>query len=233
MSDALLALDGVSAGYGPFRALFDVSVTVRAGSVLAVLGANGAGKTTLARVCSGLVAPSAGRVAFDGADMTGVRAFEYARRGIVHAPEGRSVFATLSVEENLELALERGRSAAEVQDRIAHAYSMFPKLADRRTQVAGTMSGGEQRMLALARVIAAQPRLLIADELSLGLAPIVVDEVYATLARIRDAGTAIIVVEQHVEHALAIADDAVLLEQGRVVAHDTADAMRAAAVRML
>ena len=233
MTTALLELRDVSAAYGPFRALFDVSIEVKPGSVLAVLGANGAGKTTLARVCSGLVVPSSGQVRFDGDDLTGTRAHEYARRGIVHAPEGRSVFATLTVEENLELALERGRTAAAVRERIDHAYSMFPKLADRRTQVAGTMSGGEQRMLALARVIAAEPRLVIADELSLGLAPIIVDEVYATLATIRDAGTAIIVVEQHVEHALAIADEAVLLEQGRVVARDTAEAMRSAALRML
>jgi branched-chain amino acid transport system ATP-binding protein len=233
VTTALLELRDVSAAYGPFRALFDVSIEVKPGSVLAVLGANGAGKTTLARVCSGLVVPSSGQVRFDGDDLTGTRAHEYARRGIVHAPEGRSVFATLTVEENLELALERGRTAAAVRERIDHAYSMFPKLADRRTQVAGTMSGGEQRMLALARVIAAEPRLVIADELSLGLAPIIVDEVYATLATIRDAGTAIIVVEQHVEHALAIADEAVLLEQGRVVARDTAEAMRSAALRML
>ena len=233
MTTALLELRDVSAAYGPFRALFDVSIEVKPGSVLAVLGANGAGKTTLARVCSGLVVPSSGQVRFDGDDLTGTRAHEYARRGVVHAPEGRSVFATLTVEENLELALERGRTAAAVRERIDHAYSMFPKLADRRTQVAGTMSGGEQRMLALARVIAAEPRLVIADELSLGLAPIIVDEVYATLATIRDAGTAIIVVEQHVEHALAIADEAVLLEQGRVVARDTAEARRSAALRML
>jgi branched-chain amino acid transport system ATP-binding protein len=233
MSEPLLELDGVSAAYGPFRALFDVSISVQPGSVLAVLGANGAGKTTLARVCSGLVVPTSGAVRFDGVELSGQRAHHFARAGIVHAPEGRSVFATLTVAENLELALGRGRTRDEVAQRVGHAYELFPKLAQRRDQVAGTMSGGEQRMLALARVIAAEPRLLIADELSLGLAPIIVDEVYATLSRIRDAGTSIIVVEQHVEHALGIADEAVLMEQGRIVAHDSAQAMRSAAVRML
>jgi branched-chain amino acid transport system ATP-binding protein len=229
----LLELHDVCAGYGPFRALFDITFELQAGKVLAVLGANGAGKTTLARVCSGLIEPSSGTVTFDGNPMTGVKAFRFARSGIVHAPEGRSVFATLSVEENLELALERGRSTAEVRERIEHAYEMFPRLAERRRQLAGTMSGGEQRMLSLARVIADQPRLLIADELSLGLAPIIVDEVYATLGAIRDSGTALLIVEQHVDHALAVADEAILLEQGRLVLRDSSEAMRSAATKML
>ncbi len=232
-SSPLLSLVDVSAGYGPFRALFSVSLDLAPGKVLAVLGANGAGKTTLARVCSGLIVPTSGTITFDDKAMTGVKAFQFARSGIVHAPEGRSVFASLSVEENLELALGRNRSVAEVRERIEHAYEMFPRLAERRRQLAGTMSGGEQRMLSLARVIADQPRLLIADELSLGLAPIIVDEVYVTLGAIRDSGTALLIVEQHVDHALAIADEAILLEQGRLVMRDDAEAMRAAAGRML
>lgn len=213
---ALLELDGVDAAYGPFRSLFGVSLAVEAGSVLALLGANGAGKTTVARVCSGLVTPSAGRVRFAGDDLTGRKPHEFARAGIVHAVEGRSVFATLTVEENLTLAATRGRARPEVAAFVDRACDLFPRLGQRRRQIAGTLSGGEQRMLSLARVLVDQPRLLVADELSLGLAPIIVDDVYATLARIRDAGTSILIVEQHVGHALALADVAVVLEKGAV-----------------
>ncbi len=214
---ALLELDGVEAAYGPFRSLFGVSLRIEAGKVLALLGANGAGKTTVARVCTGLIAPSAGAVRFDGEEFAGRKAYEFARAGIVHAVEGRSVFATLSVEENLVLAVSRGRARTKVAEVLDRAYGLFPRLGERRRQVAGTLSGGEQRMLSLARVLVDQPRLLVADELSLGLAPIIVDDVYATLARIRDAGTTILIVEQHVGHALALADDAVVLEKGCVM----------------
>ena len=183
-SDAvpLLQLLDVSAGYGPFRALFSVSFEILAGNVLALLGSNGAGKTTVARVCSGLVAPTSGTVWFDGEDVTGDRPYKYARHGVVHAPEGRSVFASLTVEENLSLTFRRSRGKAGEKTGLEEAYTMFPRLRERRRQVAGTLSGGEQRMLSLSRVMVEKPRLLIADELSLGLAPIIVDEVYATLA---------------------------------------------------
>jgi branched-chain amino acid transport system ATP-binding protein len=186
------------------------------GRVLALLGSNGAGKTTIARVCSGLIMPTAGKVLFQGDDVTGQRAFKYARRGIIHAPEGRSVFASLTVAENLELTFRRSRGRDGVKEGLDEAFTMFPRLRDRRHQVAGTLSGGEQRMLSLARVIVERPRLLIADELSLGLAPIVVDEVYRTLEQIREAGTTLLIVEQHVHHALAIADDAIVLVKGEV-----------------
>jgi branched-chain amino acid transport system ATP-binding protein len=184
--------------------------------VLALLGSNGAGKTTIARVCSGLIVPTGGRVLFDGDDLTGQPAYRYARLGIVHAPEGRSVFATLSVEENLELTFRRSRGRAGVRGALDQAYQLFPRLGERRSQTAGTLSGGEQRMLSLSRVLVERPRLLIADELSLGLAPIVVDEVYRTLATIRDSGTTLLIVEQHVHHALALADDAIVLSKGEV-----------------
>lgn len=213
---ALLEFEEVDAAYGPFRAVFGVSLVLEAGTVLALLGANGAGKTTVARVASGLVAPTKGRVRFAGEDLTGRPAYEYARRGIVHAPEGRSVFATLTVEENLQLSLRRSKGRHGVGPAVARAYEMFPRLGERRHQVAGTLSGGEQRMLSLARVLVEEPRLLIADELSLGLAPIVVDEVYETLARIRDAGTTLLIVEQHVSHALNLADAVVVLSKGEV-----------------
>jgi branched-chain amino acid transport system ATP-binding protein len=212
----LLELRDVDAGYGPFKALFGVSFAVERGRVLTLLGSNGSGKTTIARVCSGLVVPSEGDVLFDGAVMTKRHAYEYARAGVTHAPEGRSVFASLTVQENLELALGRSRGKHGVGAAIAEAYELFPRLGDRHRQLAGTLSGGEQRMLSLARVLVDKPRLLIADELSLGLAPIIVDEVYATLGRIRDSGTTLLIVEQHVGHALAVADDVIVLIKGEV-----------------
>ena len=221
----LLELRDVQAGYGPFRALFGVSLSVRERSVLALLGSNGAGKTTVARVCSGLIRPTAGKYLFDGQDVSKERAYGLARKGIAQAPEGRSVFASLTVEENLLLTLRRqlGRSGASAG--LGRAYEMFPPLGKRRRQVAGTLSGGEQRMLALARVLAKPPRLLVCDELSLGLAPIVVDEVYRTLETIRDAGTTLLIVEQHVGHALALADDVAVLVKGRVTYSGSVDEM--------
>lgn len=215
-AEPLLELRGVDAGYGPFKALFGVSFAIARGRVLTLLGSNGSGKTTIARVCSGLIAPSAGEVRFDGTDMTNRHAYEYARAGITHAPEGRSVFASLTVQENLELALRRSRGKHGVGVAISEAYELFPRLGDRRRQLAGTLSGGEQRMLSLSRVLVDKPRLLIADELSLGLAPIIVDEVYVTLGRIRDSGTTLLIVEQHVSHALGIADDVIVLIKGEV-----------------
>jgi branched-chain amino acid transport system ATP-binding protein len=212
----LLELRAVDAGYGPFRAVFGISFTIEPGQVLALLGSNGAGKTTIARVCSGLVAPTSGSIHFDGVDVTTMRPYRMARLGIIHAPEGRSVFASLTVEENLELAFRRSRGRAGTADALHEAYTLFPRLGERRAQAAGTLSGGEQRMLSLARVLVEQPRLLIADELSLGLAPIVVDEVYRTLETIRDAGTTLLIVEQHVHHALSIADDVIVLAKGSV-----------------
>ncbi len=216
---AVFALDHVSAAYGPFRAIFDISFTIGPGRTLAMLGANGAGKTTIARLCSGLVEPTSGQVRFHGEDLTGRPAFEFARRGIVHAPEGRSVFATLTVEENLSLSFRAVVGPKGVSAAIAEAYAFFPKLADRRSQLAGSLSGGEQRMLSLARVLVHPPELMIVDELSLGLAPIIVGEVYRHLETIKARGTALLIVEQHVEHALALADDVIVLSRGQATYH--------------
>jgi branched-chain amino acid transport system ATP-binding protein len=212
----VLELDGVSAAYGPFRALFDVSFAVPDRSVTALLGPNGAGKTTVARVCSGLVAPTSGRIVLEGEDITGLAAWRVARRGVVHAVEGRSVFASLSVEENLVLTFRQALGQEAVAPTLERAYGTFPRLGERRRQEAGTLSGGEQRMLSLARVLAAPPRVLIADELSLGLAPIVVDEVYKVLGAIREAGASLLIVEQQVTRALQVADHAVVLGKGAV-----------------
>lgn len=212
----VLEMRHVNAAYGPFRALFDVSLSVGEGETVALLGRNGAGKTTVARVASGLVVPTEGEVMVDGNDFTKVRAHRYAKAGVVHVPEGRAVFSDFTVEENLTLAFSRTYDRSGVRDALNRAFDLFPPIAQRRRQIAGTLSGGEQRMLAMARVLVETPRLLIADELSLGLAPIVTDEVYAVLTRIRDAGTALLIVEQHMSHALALCDRAILLDHGSI-----------------
>ena len=212
-----LELRDVSASYGRFRALFGVTMSVAAGSVTALVGPNGAGKSTIARVASGLVPVSKGRIYFAGEDVTGLSTWRLVRLGMAHAPEGRSVFATLDVEDNLRLTFIRAlgrKGAAEALDR---AYTRFPGLADRRRQLAGTLSGGEQRMLALARVLAVPPKLLVVDELSLGLAPRIVDDVYRALREIRDAGTSLLVIEQQLPRALELAEQLVVLRKGQVV----------------
>ncbi len=213
---ALLELRDVWAEYGPFRALFGVALKVPPRGAVALLGANGAGKTTVARVATGLVQASAGEVLVDGNEMTNRPTYAYARAGIAHAPEGRSIFASFTVEENLTLTFRSFLGRQKVGQSLEQAFELFPRLGERRSQTAGTLSGGEQRMLSLARVLVLQPRLLIADELSLGLAPIVVDEVYTTLETIRGSGTALLIVEQHMAHALELCDDVVLLEHGKV-----------------
>jgi branched-chain amino acid transport system ATP-binding protein len=222
----LLELDGVSAGYGKFRAVFDVSFSVPEGQAVALLGPNGAGKSTVARLCTGLIPITSGTIRFAGDDVTGMPTWRLARLGIAHAPEGRSVFSTLTVEENLSLVFRQALGKSGMDTAMARAYESFPRLSERRRQTAGTLSGGEQRMLSLAKVLANPPRLLVVDELSLGLAPIVVDEVFATLARIRQAGTSLLIVEQHVGKALSLADRAVLLTKGSVAHEGPVDELR-------
>jgi branched-chain amino acid transport system ATP-binding protein len=222
---SVLELRDVEASYGAFRSLFGISCAIGAGEAVALVGPNGAGKTTVARVASGLVAPSGGAVLVDGADLSGAPAHRFARAGIAHAPEGRSVFATLTVEENLVLSLRRTRGRHGVRVGLEEAYDLFSALGGRRHQVAGTLSGGEQRMLSMVRVLVDAPKLLIADELSLGLAPTIGDQVYRSLARLRELGTALLVIEQHVGHALALCDRVIVLEHGTVAwAGPTADA---------
>lgn len=211
---AALEFRNVYAAYGAFRALFDVSFSIAPGEAVALVGSNGAGKTSVARVASGLVAPSEGSVLVNGRDLTGARAHRFARAGVAHAPEGRSVFATLTVEENLALSVHRIRGRKGVKRGLNEAYEMFPLLGERRQQPAGTLSGGEQRMLALARVMVDAPRLLIADELSLGLAPVMVEHTYELLERLRAQGVALLVIEQHVTHALALCDRVIMLSRG-------------------
>jgi branched-chain amino acid transport system ATP-binding protein len=212
----ILELDEVSAAYGPYRALFGVSFSVGRGAAVALLGPNGAGKSTVARVASGLVPVSSGSVRVDGRDVTGEPAWRIARAGLAHVPEGRGVFDSLSVEENLVLSFRQRGGRGQVSASLVQAYERFPVLGERRQDRAGTLSGGQQRLLSLAKVLVAPPEVLLADELSLGLAPGVVDDVYAALADVQRKGTALVVVEQQVDRALALASSAVILEHGAV-----------------
>jgi branched-chain amino acid transport system ATP-binding protein len=200
--------------YGPAQALFGVSFEVRPGAVLALLGANGAGKSTIARALSGLV-PYRGSVEFAGTDISGWRAHCIRRAGLVYLPEGRGIFPALTVSDNLKMATDV-LSAAERRDSLARTFELFPVLGKRRGQVAGSMSGGEQQMLSLARAVCASPKLVIADELSLGLAPRMVDAVFESLQRMQAAGVAIVLIEQFIHRALAFAGECVVLQRGRI-----------------
>jgi branched-chain amino acid transport system ATP-binding protein len=224
----LLELRQVSAAYGPYRALFSVSFTVAEGSAVALIGPNGAGKSTVARVCTGLVPVTAGTIRLGPLNVTRWPAWRIARVGVGHVPEGRSVLGSLTVEENLELAYRVALGRHAVQDAIGRAYETYPRLGARRDQLAGTLSGGEQRMLAVARVLSVPMKLLIVDELSLGLSPSAVDDVYMALARVREQGTALLLIEQHVERALELVERAVVLSRGTVVFEGPAAEARAA-----
>ena len=214
-------MTGLSARYGAVAALRAVSVEVRAGELVALIGANGAGKSTLLRAIAGLVAPTAGRVALDGRDVTGQAPEAMIRAGVALVPERRRVFAPLTVLDNLELggyALPRGRDfRSRLEAGVEEAYRLFPVLRRRRDQLAGTLSGGEQQMLAIGRALMTRPRLLLCDEPSLGLAPLVVAEIMRLLSTLREAGTTILLVEQNARMALRSADRAYVLEVGSVV----------------
>jgi branched-chain amino acid transport system ATP-binding protein len=211
----LLKVSDLDVRYGPARALFDVSLEVAAGETMAVLGANGAGKSTLGRTVAGLVPPTSGRIEFDGADVTGRPAHKVRDLGLVYIPEERGIFPGLSVNENLRMAVGT-YPRAQRQDAIDRAIGHFPVLGERRQQRAGSLSGGEQQMLALARAMAVEPRLIIADELSLGLAPLVVESVFENLETAKAAGTTIVLIEQFVHRALALADTCTILARGQV-----------------
>lgn len=210
-----LELRGVSAGYGRITVLHDIDLVVPAGSIVALLGANGAGKSTTLNVASGRIRPTAGHVHVAGVHLNGASSAALARAGVCLIPEGRGIFPRLTVAENLRLVTYcADKSAHDIADMV---YEQFPRLAERRRQVAGTMSGGEQQMLAMARALAASPKLLLLDEISMGLAPMIVTGLYEIVAMLRDKGITVLLVEQFAHTALAIADYAVLMAAGRIL----------------
>jgi branched-chain amino acid transport system ATP-binding protein len=213
----LLEVEDLRVAYGDAQALFGIDLEIAPGESVAVLGPNGAGKTTLAGALSGLVRPISGTVRFDGAEVSGWPAHRIGRLGLAHIPEGRGIFPALSVTDNLRMRLRRIGSPSERDAAVNRALEAFPVLGERRRQLAGTLSGGEQQMLSLAPVMAAPPRLLIADELSLGLAPMIVQSIFATLEQARSQGVTVLLVEQFVHRALAFADRAVILRRGRII----------------
>jgi branched-chain amino acid transport system ATP-binding protein len=224
----VLALEGIDAFYGQVQALRGVSLTVDSGEMVALFGANGAGKTTTLRAISGLVPSAAGRLTFDGEPIRGMTADQIAALGIAHIPEGRGIFPHLSVWQNLKMgAYLRRLPAAALVDAVDEVLEIFPVLAERLRQPAGTMSGGQQQMLAIARAIIAKPKLLMLDEPSHGLAPIVVRDVFVLLNRLRTSGMALLIVEQYASAALEVAERAYVLERGRVVLSGDAETLRA------
>ena len=219
MRDSLLRVEGADAFYGDFQALFGVSLAVGAGQVVAVIGANGAGKSTLLKCIAGLMHPRAGVIAFDGGDITATPAFNVVKRGIALVPEGRRLFPSLTVEENLLIG---GQSRRPGPWTLARVYELFPVLAERRHVPAPALSGGQQQMAAIGRALMANPKLLLCDEISLGLAPIVIRDVYACLPSITAEGTSLVIVEQDIVQALRAADHVYCLQEGRVALDSSA-----------
>ena len=211
----LLSIENLRAGYGAVEVLRGVDIRISHGELIALLGSNGAGKTTLNAVMSGLVTPRSGRVVFDGEDLTGAHYRRIVQAGLIQVPEGRKVFPNLTVLENLELgAFTRARS--RLSENIDRVFVTFPRLRERKAQLAGTMSGGEQQMLAISRGLMAEPKLLILDEPSLGLSPLLVEELFTLIAKLRADGLAILLVEQNVGQSLDIADRAYVMENGSI-----------------
>ena len=212
----MLQLESVSAGYGSFQALFDVTLKVDAGEAVAVIGPNGAGKTTLLRVISKLIEVSGGEVSMQGVRLNAVPAHRVIELGIAHVPENRRLFPRLSVEENLRIGAYTQAARARFDVRLAFAYSLFPRMQERRHQLAGTLSGGEQQMCAIGRGLMSGPKLLLLDEPSAGLAPVIVQQVFELVRKIRAQGYTVLIVEQNIQQVLKIVDRAYLLEVGRI-----------------
>ncbi|MGE5175700.1 MAG: ABC transporter ATP-binding protein [Hyphomicrobiales bacterium] len=223
----MLALEDVHVHYGAIHALKGISIEVARGQIVTLVGANGAGKSTTLRAVSNLLKPSAGAIRFDGRSIVGTPPHEIVGLGVSHVPEGRLVFANLSVDDNLELGAYRRRDRREIEADRARVFRLFPRLLERRRQSSGTLSGGEQQMLAIGRALMARPKLLLMDEPSLGLAPILVREIFATIREIREQGTTIVLVEQNARMALAVADYGYVLETGEIRLADRAAALLA------
>jgi branched-chain amino acid transport system ATP-binding protein len=225
----MLSLRDIDAGYGTFQALFGVSLEVNAGEAIGVIGPNGAGKTTLMRVISGLIRPTAGQLGMEGADLLATAPHRILQLGIAHVPENRRLFARMTVEDNLRMGAYIPAAREKFRQRIEFVYELFPRLKERRAQFAGTMSGGEQQMCAIGRALMSEPRLLLLDEPSAGLAPVVVQQVFGLVERIRASGLTVLIVEQNVRQVLRIVDRAYLLEAGTIRASGTAAELLASA----
>jgi branched-chain amino acid transport system ATP-binding protein len=215
---SLLRVDRLAVAYGPIRALHDVSIRVEEGELVSIIGPNGAGKSTLMRTLSGLMAPQRGEISLAGQDLIRLPSHKRFALGLVQVAEGRAILQRLTVHENLQLAFEHGRETRPPSAVFAEIYDRFALLAERRALLAGTLSGGEQQMLAIARALVAHPRLLLLDEPSLGLAPLMVKQVFRVISELRGAGTSILLVEQNVREALRVADRGYVLELGRIAA---------------
>ena len=214
---ALLEVENLSVAYGAIEAVRDVSFSVEAGQIVCLIGANGAGKTTTLRTISGLLRPRAGDIRFEGKSIVKAPAHSILSRGVAHCPEGRRVFARMSVEENMRLGAYTRKDDAGVRTDMARVYELFPVLGERRSQKAGLFSGGEQQMLAIGRAMMSRPRLLMLDEPSMGLSPIMMQKIMSTIAELRSQGTTILLVEQNAQAALSLADQGHVLEVGSIV----------------
>ena len=223
---AMLEVNDVHAYYGNIHALKGISLTVEEGEIVSLIGGNGAGKTTSLRTISGLMKPRTGAVMFAGEDLGSYRAHELVSRGIAMVPEGRGVFAKLTVEENLNMGAYHRNDKSNIREDIEKSYEMFPRLGERRTQLAGTMSGGEQQMLAVTRALMSKPRLLLIDEPSMGLAPVLVDVIFEAIERINQEGMTILLVEQNAHMALQVANRGYVLQTGEIVLADSADVLQ-------
>ena len=219
----MLELRGLQAAYGEALALRGIDLRLEAGEIVAVVGPNGAGKSTLVNVIAGLHHASSGQVLVDGAEITGLPSHRYCDQGIAIVPEGRRLFARMTVRENLELGAYRGPARAHREGSLDWVHRLFPRLAERSTQLAGSLSGGEQQMVAIGRALMARPRVLLLDEPSLGLAPVVMDDVFAAISAIHETGVSVLLVEQNVDRSLAIASRAYLLMEGEVAMDGPAD----------
>jgi len=222
----MLSLASVSAGYGSFQALFGVSLEISRGEAVGVIGPNGAGKTTLMRVISGMLSMTHGTMTLEGQAIGGLPAHHIIEHGIAHVPENRRLFPRLSVEENLRVGAFIPAARARFAEQLDYVYGMFPRLKDRRTQAAGTMSGGEQQMCAIGRALMSKPKVLLMDEPSAGLAPLVVQQVFDLVARIREQGLTVLIVEQNVQQVLDVVDRAYLLEVGAIRLSGTATELK-------
>jgi len=218
----MLELKNINAGYGTFQALFDVSLSIQAGEAVAVIGPNGAGKTTLLRVISRLIEASAGDMHMEGLSYRDLPSHEVVGLGIAQGPEGRRLFPRLSVEDNLKMGAYTPLARAKRYEKLDYVYSLFPKMAERRHQLAGTMSGGEQQMCAIGRALMSGPKLLLLDEPSAGLAPVIVQSIFELMRRIRNEGYTVLIVEQNIQQVLKVVDRGYLIETGKIRASGTA-----------